>query len=190
MKIYREMESNNSLQIGTASGTLLNTKGTAGQVLSSDGNGIASWTSASNSASSVVLHTAATCGAFLTIENLNFRYNNSTQTIEVQTISSDLNIQVYITKKTFGNILAEDGTIKNYKNSAYYNSSWRPIIQLWNPMSGTAEDLITINYYETMEANIHNMGTNTIPLMPNQSYRLFATKDGYGYVLIRVDFAK
>ena len=167
-----------------------NTKGTNGQVLTSSGDGTTNWASVSNNASSAVSHSAAASASIVTIENLNFRYNNLTQTIEVQTISGNLNAQVYVTKNTFAATLADGGTINNYRNNEFYNTSWRPIIQLWNSTSSTYEDLITFNFYETMEANIHNMGYDGNAVMPNQSYRLFATIDGYGNVLIRVDFAK
>jgi hypothetical protein len=35
---------------------------------------------------------------------------------------------------------------------------------------------------------MHNQGGDLNPIMPNESYKVFVTKDGYGLILLRVDF--
>ena len=172
--------------------TYPNTDGTNGQVLTTNGSGIASWVSASGSnISSVVVHGAnADLTNVATIGNLQFRYNSSNATLEVKSTSNYIHCQVYLTKKTYANMLNDAGNAtKNYKNDeSYSSSSWNPILKLWDGSGYTG--IVTMNYYETLEINMHELGGSGLPIMPNQSYRVYTNFDGYGNVLIRVDLAK
>ncbi len=191
---------NNSIQLGSTDVSNVKTSGTItagaitypkvagsnGQVLTTDGSGTASW--ATNNITSAISHGLKTnLENVVTVGNLKFRYNNTSQTIEIQSVSSYLHGQVYATKKTFDNQLTtNNGTTKNYKNDESFQTSvWTPFLKLWDGSAYTG--IVTIGVYETVEFYIHDLGGSANPVMPNQSYRVFATRDGYDLVLIRAE---
>lgn len=193
----------NSIQLGNTSVTNVKTSGTitagaitypkvagtSGQVLTTDGSGTASW--ATSNATSAISHGLKTdLNNIVTVGNLKCRYNNTSQTIEFQTVSSYLHGQVYATKKTFDiQLTSNSGTTKNYRNDESFQSSvWNPFLKLWDGSAYTG--IVTIGVYETVEIYIHDLGGNATPVMPNQSYRVFATRDGYDLVLIRLELVK
>jgi len=193
----------NTIQLGNSSVTNVKTSGTItagnitypnraginGQVLTTDGSGTASW--ATNNVTSAISHGLKTdLNNIVTVGNLKCRYNNTSQTIEFQTVSSYLHGQVYATKKTFDiQLTSNPGTTKNYRNDESFQSSvWNPFLKLWDGSAYTG--IVTIGVYETVEIYIHDMGGNAAPVMPNQSYRVFATRDGYDLVLIRLELVK
>jgi hypothetical protein len=195
----------NTIQLGNNSVTNVKTSGTItagaitypkvagtnGQVLTTDGSGTASWASSSSNASAAISHGLKTdLNNIVTVGNLKFRYNNSNQTIEIQTVSSYLHGQVYATKKTYDiQLTSNSGTTKNYRNDESFQTSvWNPFLNLWDGSAYTG--IVTIGVYETIEIYIHDMGGSATPVMPNQSYRIFATRDGYDLVLIRVELVK
>ena len=171
------------------SATLPLTDGTAGQVLSTNGSGTASWINQNgiNTIASVSHGANTSLTTITSVGNLKFRYNNSNNTIEVQTVLGNFHGQVYLTKKTFASQLNEIGSAtKNFRNDENYNAStWQPIIKL---SDGT--EIVTLNGYETFEAQIHDLGISGTAVMPNQSYRVFATIDGYLNALIKVELVK
>jgi hypothetical protein len=162
--------------------TYPNTAGTNGQVLTSNGSGTASWQS--KSAVSHSKFVDATTASVITVGNLQFRFNTSTESLEVLSPSGFKNVQVFATKKTYTSNTSDDGTIKNYFQNENYFDYWNPIIRL----NGYTTP-ITIGTYQTCEFHIHNIGFGSDPVMPNESYKVFVAKDGYNMILLRVDFA-
>ena len=193
----------NTIQLGNTSVTNLktsgtitanaitypNTAGTNGQVLTSNGSGTASWQSKSAVSHSKLAD--ATTASEITVGNLKFRFNTSTGSVEVLTLSGYKNMLVFATKKTYTvSISGGGGTSVSYYNIEGFDSGlWKPIINLYNfTAPASYRDLITIDYYQTIEFHMHNQGGDLNPIMPNESYKVFVTKDGYGLILLRVDF--
>jgi hypothetical protein len=169
--------------------TYPNTAGTNGQVLTSNGSGTASWQSKSAVSHSKLAD--ATTASEITVGNLKFRFNTSTGSVEVLTLSGYKNMLVFATKKTYTvSISGGGGTSVSYYNIEGFDSGlWKPIINLYNfTAPASYRDLITIDYYQTIEFHMHNQGGDLNPIMPNESYKVFVTKDGYGLILLRVDF--
>jgi hypothetical protein len=193
----------NTIQLGNTSVTNLktsgtitanaitypNTAGTNGQVLTSNGSGTASWQSKSAVSHSKLAD--ATTASEITVGNLKFRFNTSTGSVEVLTLSGYKNMLVFATKKTYTvSISGGGGTSVSYYNIEGFDSGlWKPIINLYNfTAPASYRDLITIDYYQTIEFHMHNQGGDLNPVIPNESYKVFVTKDGYGLILLRVDF--
>jgi hypothetical protein len=169
--------------------TYPNAAGTNGQVLTSNGSGTASWQSKSAVSHSKLAD--ATTASVITVGNLKFRFNTSTGSVEVLTLSGYKNMLVFATKKTYTvSISGGGGTSVSYFNIEGFDSGlWKPIINLYNfTAPASYRDLITIDYYQTIEFHMHNQGGDLNPIMPNESYKVFVTKDGYGLILLRVDF--
>ena len=157
--------------------------GTNGQVLTTNGSGTASWQS--KSAVSHSKKTDATTASVITVGDLKFRFNTSTGSVEVLSLSGFKNVQVFATKKTYtSNTSGGGGTTLNYFVNENYFGTWSPIVRL-----DSYATLLAINYYETIDFHIHNIGNGSNPVMPNESYKFFVANDGYNMILLRVDFA-
>ena len=157
--------------------------GTNGQVLTTNGSGTTSWQS--KSAVSHSKKTDATTASVITVGDLKFRFNTSTGSVEVLSLSGFKNVQVFATKKTYtSNTSGGGGTTLNYFVNENYFGTWSPIVRL-----DSYTTLLTINYYETIDFHIHNIGNGSNPVMPNESYKVFVANDGYDMILLRVDFA-
>ena len=90
------------------------------KVLTSNGSGTASWQS--KSAVSHSKFVDATTASVITVGNLQFRFNTSTESLEVLSPSGFKNVQVFATKKTYTSNTSDDGTIKNYfQNENYFD---------------------------------------------------------------------
>lgn len=192
-----KVATSNTIQLGNNSVSNVKTSGTItagnvtypkldgsnGQVLTTNGSGTASWQS--KSAVSHSKKTDATTASVITVGDLQFRFNTSTESVEVRSLSGFKNVQVFATKKTYTNNTSQGGgTSLNYFVNENYFDTWNPIIRL----DGYAT-LLTINYYETIDFHIHSIGSGTNPVMPNESYKVFVANDGYNMILLRVDFA-
>ena len=192
------VSASNTIQLGNADITNVKTSGTLtagsvtypkvdgsnGQVLTTNGSGTASWQS--KSAVSHSKKTDATTASEITVGDLKFRFNTSTGSVEVLSLSGFKNVQVFATKKTYtSNTSGGGGTSLNYFVNENYFGTWGPIVRL-----DSYTTLLTINYYETIDFHIHNIGSGSNPVMPNESYKVFVANDGYNMILLRVDFAK
>jgi hypothetical protein len=92
-----------------------------------------------------------------------------------------MNNQVYCVKRTHTVWTTSVGTTANYYNIASYNSStWSPLITLTT--NGSVYDgRVTLSYYDTNEGTIHDTGYA-------KHYQFWATIDGYGNIVIRVEY--
>ena len=140
--------------------------GSNGQILTTNGSGTASWQS--KSALSHSKKTDATTASVITVGDLQFRFNTSTESVEVLSLSGFKNVQVFATKKTYtSNTSGGGGTLLNYFVNENYFGTWSPIVKL-----DSYATLLTINYYETIDFQIHNIGNGANPVMPNESYKV------------------
>ncbi len=170
----------------------LTTTGSGAATLSGNTLNIPTSSSSSSSAVSHSKKTDATTASVITVRDLKFRFNTSTGSVEVLSLSGFKNIQVFATKKTYSSTISGGGgtSLSYYNNENFFTDTWVPIIKLYNFTSPASyRDLLTINYYETIDFHIHNIGSGSDPVMPNESYKVFVANDGYNMILLRVDFA-
>ncbi len=126
--------------------------------------------------------------AFAQIGNLKFRYNSTGQNgfIEVKTLDSGENMQVYCSLKRSSWDPGGSNYIENYHNDANYNNStWNPLIKLWE--NDAWDGRVTLSSYKVFEGTMFTMGSGGAPPEP-KSYRFFANIDGYNNVFIKVEY--
>lgn len=128
--------------------------------------------------------------SYATVGNLQFRYNSTATNgfIEVRAINSSEHMMVFATKRYSSSSPGGTATIENYHNDASYSAgSWAPLISTWTGAAWNGR--VTLNTYNEFEGNIFSMGITGVPPV-TQSYKFYATIDGYNNVFIRVEYQK
>lgn len=159
--------------------------GNSGNVLTSNGT---TWVSDKSGSNSIICKIADAPETILSIGGYQFRYSSTTNGgfIEVRSTSGFDLMMVFCQKNTGSWDLNGATSTKNYRNTITVNSTWNPVMHLWN---GTAwDDRVTLSTYESFEATLFSSeGNSTIP-NPLKSYKIFAAIDGYGQVFIKAEY--
>lgn len=195
------VESDNTMQLGNTDLTSVKTSGalttgnityptsagTAGQVLTADGSGAATWVSAKSESNSIICKIADAPNTILSVGGFEFRYNSSTDGgfIEVRSSGND-NMMVFCQKNSGSWELGGATSSRNYRANTFVYSPWTPVISL--ATGQTWSDRVTISIYESFEATMFSMGNGDAIPNPLKSYKIFAAIDGYFQVFLKVDY--
>ena len=159
--------------------------GNSGNVLTSNGT---TWVSDKSGSNSIICKIADAPTTILSIGGYQFRYSSTTNGgfIEVRSTSGFDLMMVFCQKNTGSWDLNGATSTQNYRNTITVNSTWNPVMHLWN---GTAwNNRVTLSTYESFEATLFSSeGNSTIP-NPLKSYKIFAAIDGYGQVFIKAEY--
>jgi len=167
-----------------------NSKGNDGQVLTSNGAGASVWADPSVKVAQIACDIADAPNTFCTIGNLMFRYNSSDQGgfLEARAINNSEFMMDYATLSTSTWNPGTPTTTTTYRDpmSGFNSFQWSPVIKLWDGGGWTGR--VPISVYEIFEGTITPTDSGTAPRA--ESYKFYATIDGYLNVIIRVEFHK